>query len=361
MPGVTGTSLESRDGLQFLRELAIITSEEILEEFMHRKGRVLLSPMRLAPQVKEVVWGGRWLADALGRESAPDARLGESWEAYSGSIVSTGVHEGRTLGDLFSEFGAAMFGETTDGCPRFPLLAKFIDARQNLSIQVHPDDDFARELEGYPYGKTEFWYVLEAAPGAEIVCGLAGEGLTRAELHAALSGPDSSRLWNRVPVRVGDVVFIPAGTVHALTEGVVVYELQQDCDITYRLFDWGRTDREIHTEKGIQVTKTDCPTCLLSQPVMNRHAGYGVGELVTCDYFRARLCVIDDSLVLPARSDSFALITIIEGEGEVRGSGGDNALMRLRKGDTVLVPSGTGVTVAAVSGRECVLIAAALK
>jgi mannose-6-phosphate isomerase len=308
--------------------------------------------MRLAPRVKEVVWGGRWLVEALGRPGAAEARLGESWEAYSGSVVEDGPFAGRTLGDLFQEFGAEMFGSAAADRPRFPLLAKFIDARQNLSIQVHPDDRLAMELEDYPYGKTEFWYVLEAAAGARIVYGRGGAADTEA-VRMALAGGDSG-VWRRVPVRAGDVVFIPAGTVHALTEGVVVYELQQDCDITYRLFDWGRVGREIHVEKGLRCIDFGAGLLEITRPVMRRQAGFSSGELAACDYFRATLYEVAESLVAPSRPDSFTLLTCIEGECTLDSGG------TLKRGDTLFVPANLPVEVRRSGTTPARLIAGAL-
>ena len=316
-------------------------------------------PIRLKPVVKEVVWGGTWLAETLGRRGESGASIGESWEAYSGSMILNGPHAGCTLGGLFDERGASMFGGAAAGCPRFPLLVKFIDARQNLSIQVHPDDRLAQELEGYPYGKTEFWYVLEAAPGAEIVFGLEGEW-SREEIRAALETGNADRMWRREPVVAGDVVFIPAGTVHALTAGIVVYELQQDCDITYRLFDWGRAGRDIHLENGVRSIDLENRSLAIHRPVMERRKGYATGNLATCEYFRAVLYEADEELVLESRSDSFVLLTLIEGACALSSTQAEQYDETLRTGDTVLIPAGVSAAISPTDGRAT-LIAAALR
>lgn len=312
--------------------------------------------MRLEPVVKEVVWGGRWLADALGRPGAAGARLGESWEAFSGSAITDGEFAGSTIGELFAVHGAAMFGSAAAGCPRFPLLVKFIDACENLSIQVHPNDRLAMEREGYPYGKTEFWYVLEAVPGAEIVYGLSGDSVDRADIGAALA-EGRSDIWRRVPVRPGDVVFIPAGTVHALTQGVVVYELQQDCDITYRLYDWGRTGREIHVEKGLQSIDCDSPTREVTRPEMRTVDGVSAIDLAVCNYFRATHYEVSHSVSFPPRADSFVLWTCIDGKFTL--SSGESS-MTLRRGDTVFVPANTVIALTSAGPTPARLIAAAL-
>jgi mannose-6-phosphate isomerase len=315
----------------------------------------MMGPARLTPQVKEVVWGGRWLAEALGRQGAADARLGESWEAFSGSVIVEAEFAGRTLGELF-EAHRELFGTAARGCPRFPLLVKFIDAQQNLSIQVHPDDGRAMELEGYPYGKTEFWYVLEATDGAEIVYGLAGDARDKS-IRAALERGGAG-VWRRVPVRAGDVVFIPAGTVHALAEGVVVYELQQDCDITYRLFDWGRTGREIHVEKGLRCIDFGGGEPEVTRAQMQQSAGFSSGELAACDYFRAILYEVEESVTVEARDDSFSLWTCIDGACELESEGRGLAISR---GDTVFVPANVPIRIDRVGSAPARLIAGALR
>ncbi len=305
-------------------------------------------PMRLIPVLKEVVWGGGWLASALGREARPDAKLGESWEAYSGSVIADGPYAGKTLGDLYATSREEIFGAATARFERFPLLVKFIDAHQNLSIQVHPDDALAFRLEGYPYGKTEFWYVLEAEPGARIIYGLSGSGLTKAELQTALQSQTILDYCSHVPVTAGDVVEIPAGTVHALTEGVVVYELQQDCDITYRLYDWGRTDREIHLEKGLEAIDPARHSLQVSHPIVEVVEGLGSAALASSPYYRATLYEIGAKTSLPTSDATFALVTVLAGEGAIGSE--DGGSLEVKTGDTLFLPAGASVTVSPGGG-----------
>ena len=303
-------------------------------------------PLQLEPFVKEVVWGGRWLADTLGRPGGEGARLGESWEAYSGSRIANGIWQGQTLGDVFARCGAEFTGSAAVEYPKFPLLVKFIDAHQNLSIQVHPDDALARQLEDYPFGKTEFWYVLEAAPDAHIYYGLNTTSVTRDELQRALADQDLLRYLKRVPVTAGDVVFMPAGTIHALTAGVVVYELQQDSDITYRLYDWGRTDREIHLEKGLQAIDPECADMQITHPLAadmaNKNSETSVQVLAACRYFRSELWRIPAAMTVAACLESFTLLTVIAGSGTLSSPGEVNSFeaIDLTLGRTICLPAG---------------------
>ena len=234
---------------------------------------------------------GRALADRKTwtspvRKGRDWAKVGKRTRAALSAMASC---KGQTLGEVFAREGAAFAGRAAAVYPRFPLLVKFIDAHENLSIQVHPNDDLARQLENYPYGKTEFWYVLDAAPDAHIYYGLNAPDIAREDLQAALENQDLLRYLNRVPVQAGDVVYMPAGTIHALTAGVVVYELQQDSDITYRLYDWGRTGREIHLEKGLQAIDPGAPTWKSRRPVFTEQAGNQRASLVNCGFFHSQL------------------------------------------------------------------------
>jgi mannose-6-phosphate isomerase len=296
-------------------------------------------PLRLEPYVKEVVWGGRWLANKLGRKGAEGAKLGESWEAYSNSIITNGAFSGKKIAELFETYGTALFGAAAMRYPKFPLLVKFIDAHQNLSVQVHPDDAMAQRLENYPFGKTEFWYVIKAEKGAEICYSLNNTPATREDLAEAIRHNDLLRYVQRSPVKKGDVLFLPAGIVHALTEGVVVYELQQDCDITYRLYDWGRTEREMHVEKGVQAINLDYRNFKVTHAESISYKGYHAAELVACDYFTATLWQVEKQAQLKAAAESFTVLTVLGGKGELSSPSSEFVAQPLNKGDTVLIPS----------------------
>jgi len=269
------------------------------------------------PYVSDKVWGyERWIASAhvVGNSVADDA--------------SEPVYAGKTLGEI------------TGG--DFPLLVKLIQANDTLSVQVHPDDEYARRVEN-TYGKTECWYILDAVPGATLVCGLNKE-YTRAELEAALNGGTLADCLKYVPVSKGDFVFIPAGTVHAIQGGLRLLEVQEPSDITYRLYDWGRP-REIHVAKALEVTKCSAP-----EPVRN------FSGVFSCDYFRLEKCVVSSGSVgepvvqLPGkRKEASAVLFIIEGEGTLSSSRGTK--LSVKPEDTVILSADEMVSVTPAAGN----------
>ncbi len=217
-----------------------------------------LQPLRLNPSLHPKVWGGRRLATHLNKALPDDVPYGESWELHDTATVADGMWAGRTLGALLAEYGTALVGEGNDPADGFPLLAKFLDANAWLSVQVHPNDEQAAALEGQPRGKTEAWVVLAAEPGAQLVCGLQPGTTSAAMAEASRNGTLEERLMFET-VQQGDVLLLEANTVHAIGPGLLIYEIQQASDTTYRLYDWNRVGldgkpRELHIEKGVSVS-----------------------------------------------------------------------------------------------------------
>lgn len=217
-----------------------------------------LYPFFFQPLFKEVVWGGQRLRTLLDKPIDPQRAIGESWELVDlpqdQSVVTNGPLAGRTLGDLREQYGAALMGSARLLDGRFPVLVKYIDAHQTLSVQVHPDEVVAKELGGRP--KSECWYILSATPGAKLYVGLK-EHVTRAQLLEALATNTVETLLHHRPVHAGDFVPIPSGTVHAIGEGIVLLEIQQASDTTYRLYDWGRVGldgkpRALHLDQSLR-------------------------------------------------------------------------------------------------------------
>ncbi len=217
----------------------------------------VLPPVALEPYEKSVIWGGRALVDRYGKHaSSADAPIGESWECYEQGVVRGGPYAGATLASLRATFGRALTGKSDPSLP-FPLLTKLIDARAALSVQVHPDDAYARRVEHEPNGKTECWVILEAEPHAEIVLGW-NRATTRAEYLTRVRDGSLDELLRRVPVKAGDAFYLPAGTLHAIGAGIVLFETQQTSDLTYRIYDYDRVGpdgkpRELHVEKAADV------------------------------------------------------------------------------------------------------------
>ena len=280
-----------------------------------------LYPLRLSHICKTPIWSGSRLISEWAKTSPADI-LGESWElsVREGDVsrVENGALCGKDLFELIEKYGDALTGGF--GAADFPLLVKLIDAADDLSVQVHPDDEYAAKVEN-DRGKTEIWYILDADEGARIVCGLR-EGVTPEELSAALRSGDPSGVLNYIPVRAGECYFIPAGLAHAIGKGVLIAEVQQNCDLTYRLYDYGRLGkdgrpRELHVEKGLEVLKIFDEAQI--DAIRYSHAGAQrrADSLADCEYFSlCRLVATEDGAPLPF-DRSMCHLLCIDGEGEL--------------------------------------------
>ncbi|MCI0340491.1 MAG: class I mannose-6-phosphate isomerase [Planctomycetales bacterium] len=302
-----------------------------------------LAPFRLEPILKEKLWGGRRLAEVLGRPLPPGARVGESWEVSDVgddvSRIASGPWRGRTLRDLARAEPAALYGPGRLAPPCFPLLVKFIDATEALSIQVHPDDETAAAL-GDPSGKAEAWVVLHAESGASLWRGLE-PGITRARFGELLEAGRASEAIHRIAAAAGDAVYVPPGSVHAIGAGILLYEIQQAADVTYRLDDWGRVGgdgkpRPLQRGKGLRSVDFVTP-CLDKRPPAR--LGPGDELLVACEKFTLR------RWPGPAEREEDPgplgphVLTSVAGECVLAGAFGEEPL---RRGETVLVPHAAG-------------------
>ncbi len=291
-----------------------------------------LYPLKLQPALHVKVWGGRRLASHLNKKLPTRDPYGEAWELHDSALIVNGALRGMSLGELTRRDGGELIGAGPGQTESFPLLAKFIDANAWLSIQVHPDDAQARLLEGEPRGKTEAWVVLHAEPGARLVTGLR-RGTTPAQLAAAIRRQQLDPLLAYAVVERGDVLYIPANTVHALGPGLLIYEIQQSSDTTYRLHDWGRLGldgepRELHIEKGLRVANLGSP------PEVARPEG---DLLVDGRYFRTwRHRLLDEPLAIDCNG-RFQSLTCIDGSMRVDARGHES--IALAKGETCLMPA----------------------
>ncbi|MFM8415803.1 MAG: type I phosphomannose isomerase catalytic subunit [Planctomycetota bacterium] len=248
----------------------------------------MLPPLLFTPIYRRYIWGGRRFAGAFGRPLPPGDDYAESWELVDRggdqSVVRAGPLAGRSLGEIVREHGAELFGHPPP--PAFPLLFKFLDANRVLSVQVHPDDARALRLDPPDRGKTEAWYVVAAEPESRIYAGLR-EGVDQAALAAAIrAGTCEEVLHSFTPV-AGDCIFIPAGTVHAIGAGLLVAEIQQSSDVTYRLFDWNRTGpdgrpRPLHVEAGVEAVTRLGPVGPVAPVATSDTAAR---RLVACEFF----------------------------------------------------------------------------
>ena len=284
-----------------------------------------LYPLTFQPIYKERIWGGRRLAEMYGRQLPPDVPIGESWEISDRpddeSVIANGAFAGRTIRWLMQHHGRELLGDAAAAAGgRFPLLCKILDARDRLSLQVHPPAGKAAGLGGEP--KTEMWYIADADPGAELFVGLRG-GVTRGEFEAKVHSGAVAECFHRIPVQSGDTMFLPSGRVHAIGAGLVIFEIQQNSDTTYRVFDWNRKGldgrpRELHLEDGIAVA-TPGPWTASPAPAFRVERWTAGGML------RGPALVVP--LAAVGRIDGQPLVTgacwEVEGEVELAGEGID--------------------------------------
>jgi mannose-6-phosphate isomerase len=315
----------------------------------------VLPPLRFAPVLREALWGGRRLAE-LGKPLGSGEHYSESWEIVDHgadqSVVIGGPLAGATLHDLVERHGADLLGRH-QGMTQFPLLLKFLDCQKTLSVQVHPNDAQAARLHPPDSGKTEAWVILAANPGSKIYAGLR-PGVEREELERAVATGDCETCLHSFEPKVGDCVFIAAGTVHALGAGLLIAEIQQASDTTFRLFDWNRVDRDgrprrLHVEQSLDTIDycrgpvNPVAACATDKQHIER--------LVACDKF------VVDRLALETRQqldvdNRFHIVAVVDGELSVSSAA---AQCHLRRGDTFLIPACTREVQCVPQGRAVLL------
>lgn len=305
----------------------------------------IAEPIVFIPRFEERVWGGRQLKELFGKNLPDDVPVGESWEIVdreeAQSIVRTGALQGLTLHELWTQYRAEIFGDAAPTSPRFPLLFKLLDARDRLSVQVHPPASVAPKLHGEP--KTEMWYFADCDPGSCIYAGLK-QGVTREDFALALENGTVEEKIHTLKVKAGDAIFIPSGRIHAIGAGNVIVEVQQNSDTTYRVFDWNRPGldgkpRTLHIAESIESTDfTDFEPGLPAP----------VGEVVVeCEYF----CVEKWRIESPrpaTTAGGFAIFTCIHGLlqcGAAQFKAGDFFLVPASAAGIELIPVGGPVTV----------------
>lgn len=300
-----------------------------------------LYPMLLEPALLVKVWGGRRLETVMHKTLPTSEPYGESWEMHDNCRVVNGAYRDRTLGDLLSEFGADLIGTVSDPNDGLPLLVKLLDATDWLSVQVHPNDEQARALEGEPRGKTEAWYVIDAQPDSQLVIGVDPQA-ARDEVAEAVRANRLEDLLIYADVAQGDVLYVAAGTIHALGPGVMVYEIQESSDLTYRFYDWGRMGldgkpRPLHIEKALEVAR------LGRLPVIRYIGGEAdaVVDVVESPFFKTLLHQLEGGSVdLDTEGRVFHALTCIEGEAEITSAG--SPALRLEMGRTAFIPAALG-------------------
>jgi mannose-6-phosphate isomerase len=308
-----------------------------------------LGPLKFIPILKRLRWGGRRLGSVLNKPLGPFADYAESWEicdhGADQSVVENGRFRGRCLHELVCTNPSELLGRHR-GLPQFPLLLKFLDAHDRLSLQVHPNDEQARRFVPDERGKTEAWVILQADPGSCVFAGLRSN-VDERELRAALHNGTVENHLHRLEVTAGDCLFIPAGTVHAIGEGILLAEVQQSSDVTFRLSDWNRlgTDgkpRALHIEQSLACidfgrgpVNPVVPASVRNAEPNASEAGCCVEELVNCPHFIIRRHSLSQPATLPA-DERCRILMGLTGRVECQGT---DECQTLDVGDTVLVPA----------------------
>ncbi|MDR0942921.1 MAG: class I mannose-6-phosphate isomerase [Ruminococcus sp.] len=306
-----------------------------------------LYPIKLQPVFKDYIWGGSRLCDIFHKKSDL-SHIAESWElstqAESCCKVSNGVHAGKLLSDIFNIDRERILGKNCNRFKDFPVLIKFIDAGENLSLQVHPDDTYAKFNFG-SYGKSEMWYVCDALPGAKIILGFK-RVITKNEFIKHITENTLAEVIREIPVRKGDVFFVKSGTLHAIGKGVLIAEIQQNSDLTFRVHDYGRVDkdglpRELHIDDALMVT--DLKPSAGDLRGTNIHNRDGSTLLIEHDCFIVYKIDIKGSYIINVGSDSFCSLLVTDGAGIlVYNEDGKKREMALLCGDSLFIPAGFG-------------------
>lgn len=300
--------------------------------------------IKLLPAFKDYLWGGTRLKEVYNKKCDYDI-IAESWELAAHtegqSMVASGRHKGMLFGEYLEKIGKESLGWKCGSLASFPILIKFIDAKNPLSVQVHPDDEYALEIEN-EYGKNEMWYVIEAEPNAYIYCGFMCE-VSREEVRQRIQDNTITEVLNKIPVKEGDVYFIPAGTVHAIGEGLLICEIQQSSSCTYRLYDYDRKDkygnyRELHIEKALDVINYQPykPQKFEEQIIIG--AQYEERPLCSCKYFESSKYDVDGILEFALSEESFVSIICVSGKGQISFNEIEFPAMEFSGGESIFIP-----------------------
>lgn len=303
-------------------------------------------PIKLTAALKDYLWGGTRLKEDFNKKSDLE-KVAESWELSchkdGNSVIANGEYRGLTLAEYIEKVGEDVLGEDCKAFDNFPILIKLIDAKDNLSVQVHPENEYALRVEG-EYGKTEMWYVVDCDEGASLLYGFKKE-ISQDEFKQRIADNTLMDVINSVPVKKGDVFFIEAGTLHGIGKGILIAEIQQNSNTTYRIYDYGRVGadgkpRELHVDKAVDVTKLAPPTrdCK-PQGEPEKCDGYVKTLLASCEYFTVHAMDIESKAELTVDNKSFASILCLSGDLKLTSANGD---VEITKGESVFLQANYG-------------------
>ncbi len=313
----------------------------------------LVYPYSIEPKETPAIWGGDALVKRFGKTADPNAKIGESWECWDENDIRNGPLAGKTIADLRAQLGPVLLGDL-DPKQLFPILTKIIDARDALSVQVHPNDAYARRVEHQHNGKTECWYILSANDDAELVYGWARD-TTREEYERRVADGTLGDILRRVPVKAGETYYLPAGTLHAIGAGIILFETQQASDLTYRIFDWNRVGadgkpRELQVQKAADVLDYHQGTRSAAETIAYKYEGLDRTALVASSNFIVERVVATDEGASLETQGRPAIVMTLDQPMTMRA--GDVALT-LEKYQTAIVPAAADwFMVSAVDGRS---------
>lgn len=313
--------------------------------------------LKLKAPCKDYIWGGNRLREEYGKQLDSD-RIAESWELSchkdGQSVITGGEFDGKTLSDYIAAKGKGVLGKNCGRFEYFPVLIKLIDAKDNLSVQVHPSNEYALRVEG-EYGKTEMWYIVDCDPGAELLYGFKHE-ISKEEFAERIANNTLLEVTNNVPVHKGDVFFIESGTLHAIGKGILIAEIQQNSNTTYRVYDYGRRGadgrlRPLHIEKALDVANLS-PLAPTVQYAPAPVSGGSVRKLEACQYFASDAVTVHGAVRFAVGTESFHHLLFLSGTAVLKTASGSYPV---KKGDSVLLLAGLGEYT--VTGTEAQYIA----
>lgn len=307
------------------------------------KPLIIEDMFKLEPAYKDYLWGGSTLKDKYDKK-CDFSKVAESWELSANDDglckIATGCFSGETFDDFLKNVGKEALGKKYCENEKFPLLIKFIDANKKLSVQIHPDDNYAKRVED-GLGKAEMWYVVDCKENAYIYYGLK-EDTTKEEIKRRVEDNTITEILNKVYVKKNDVFFVEPGTIHAIGSGIVVCEIQQNSNSTYRLYDYDRKDsdgnaRELHIDKALDVVNTKKNDDTKNSYEAEIHDGYTRQLLADCKYFKTTRYDIKTEADIEVTDESFLALTVVDGRGEIED---ESMSIKFNAGDTIFITAG---------------------
>ncbi len=300
-----------------------------------------LKPLKLSPVFKDYIWGGERLKTVYNKQTDMSP-VAESWELSchkdGNSVIASGEYSGMALCEYVAKFGKECMGKNYNG-EIFPILIKLIDAKSNLSVQVHPDDEYALKVEG-EQGKTEMWYIVDCDEDASLLYGFTSQ-ISKDEFKKRIEDNTLLEVLNKVKVKKGDVFFIKSGTIHAIGAGCLIAEIQQNSNTTYRVYDYGRVDkdgnpRQLHIDKAIDVTTLAPADTTQSEGEVEKYDTYSKKRLATCEYFTVYEYKLEGNMQFEHNGESFRCVIVTQGKLDIKT---DNETISLTAGQTAFIPA----------------------